>query len=289
MDHQGLDVDSDAAAAAFSVLSDDTRVEILLAFPQSESITFADLQRATDIEDSGRFNYHLGKLVDDFVVKTDDGYRLSSVGAKVVDVLLDARFGPSSPPSIDEPTGVACLNCDGQLHVFYEDGDMRLACQACDAVVQYAFFPPRGRTTRDVDETLDAYSQQVWRDVTLAHRGVCPHCRGRMRSELEVDPEWSVEYAATSRCGDCETVYSSPVGLRLLADPDIVSFLATHGESVDDRRFWEFNFVLDQDAISVVSESPPRYRLTITRPREQLEVTLDETAHVVDTARRRLR
>lgn len=288
MSEPTMDVDSDAAATAFSVLSDDARIEILLSLLQSEAISFAQLQRATGIEDSGRFNYHLGKLVGLFVVKSDEGYRLSSLGAKVVDLLLDARFGSSSPPPIDEATATDCPNCGESLHVYYENGDMRLACPSCDAVVQYGFFPPRGRTSRDVGGTLDAYSQQVWRDVTLAHRGVCPHCSGRMRTEIEVDPEWAVDYAATSRCLDCETTYSSPVGLRLLADRDVVAFLADHGESIDERRFWEFDFVLD-DGVAVVSKSPPRYRLTISRERERLEVTLDGTCHVVETARRRPR
>lgn len=283
------DVDSEAAATAFSVLSDDTRIEILLTLWQSEHLSFVDLQRETGIDDSGRFNYHLDKLVDQFVQKADGGYRLTSVGAKVVDLLLDARFGPSPPPAIDEPTDVDCLSCDGRLHVYYEDGDMRLACPDCGDVLHYGFFPPQGRTARDADATLDAYSQQVWRNVTLAHRGVCPHCRGRMRTEVDTDPEWSVPAAARGRCLDCGAPFSSPVGLRLLADPDVVSFLADYDRFVDERRFWEFEFVYDEGAVDVVSEDPPRYRLTVSGDGECLEVTIDETAHVVDTARRRPR
>lgn len=289
MDKSAPDVDGEAAAAAFSILSDDSRVEILLALWQADDLSFADLQRASGIEDSGRFNYHLDKLVDQFVLKAEDGYRLSSVGSKVVDLLLDARFGPSTPPSIDEPTDTDCLQCGEKLHVYYEDGDMRIACPACGDVVHYGFFPPRGRATRDAQAALDAYSQQVWRNVTLAHCGVCPHCSGRMETELDDDPNWSVSHAASGRCLDCGAPFSSPVGLRLLADPDVVSFLADHGRSVDDLRFWEFEFVYGQAAISQVSETPPRYRLTIDEGRERLEVTLDETAHVVDTARRRPR
>ena len=289
MEKRALDVDSEAAAGAFSVLSDHSRVDILLSLWQADSLSFVELQRATGIEDSGRFNYHLDKLVDQFVHKTEAGYRLSSLGAKVVDLLLDARFGPEAPPPIDHATGVDCLDCGETLHVYYEDGDMRIACGGCGAVVHYGFFPPRGRTTRDAEGVLDAYSQQVWRNVTLAHCGVCPHCRGRMETRMDADPAWSVPVAASGRCQDCGAPFSSAVGLRLLADPDVVSFLADHGNAVDDRRFWEFEFVYGGDAVSTVSEDPPRYRLCIEAGHERLEVTLDETAHVVDTVRRRPR
>jgi hypothetical protein len=288
MDEPTPDVDSEAAAAAFGTLSDGGRIDILLALWQSDPLTFADLQRASGIDDSGRFNYHLDKLVGRFVQKTDEGYRLTPVGAKAVDLLLDARFGPSSPPPIDQVTVADCPSCGAFLLAHYDDGDMRLSCDACGALVHYGFFPPHGRATRDADSTLDAYSQQVWRDVTLAHRGVCPHCRGRMRTALEDDPDWAVDVAATSRCRDCGSPLSTTLGLRLLADPAVVSFLADHGHAVDERRFWEFAFVFD-DLVATVSESPPRYRLTITEDDERLEVIVDDTAHVVETARRRSR
>ena len=289
MNDSEQDVDSEAAADAFGVLADDTRVDILLSLPQSDGIPFADLQRASGIEDSGRFNYHLDKLVGLFVHKSDAGYRLTSIGARAVDLLLDARFGPDSPPPIDRETDTPCPACSSPLRVRYEDGDMRLICTDCGAIVQYGYFPPRGRMVRDEDETLDAYSRQVWREVTLAHRGLCPHCGGVLETAVDTDPEWGVDYAATGRCQQCSTVYSSPLGARLLADPDVMSFLADHGEAIDERRFWEFDFYFDGDAVTVASEDPPRYRLTVSEGEERLEVTLDGDGDVVETARCRPR
>jgi len=283
MSESTLEVDTEAAADAFGVLSDDSRVDILLALWDAEQSSFEDLRRAAGIDDSGRFNYHLDQLVDRFVRKTDDGYRLTSLGANVVDLLLDARFG-LSPSPIDEPTNADCPACGERLHVYYEDGDMRLACPSCETVVHYGFFPPRGRATRTAEETIDAYSRQVWRDVTLAHRGVCPHCSGRMETRIEVDPDWAIDVAARGRCRDCGAPYSFPIGLHLLAEPAVVSFLADHGTFIDERRFWELDFVYG-DAVSVVSESPPRYQVTITAGAERLEVTLDEQCVVVDIAR----
>ncbi|WP_435320773.1 DUF7351 domain-containing protein [Haloarchaeobius sp. TZWSO28] len=288
MEERTADVDAEEAAAALGALADEARIDILLALWQSDPLGFAALQEAADFEDSGRFNYHLDKLVSRFVTKTDDAYHLTPSGAKAVDLVLDERFGPTPAP-LDEPAGADCPECGTELHATYEDGDLELACPACETLVHYGYFPPRGRATRDAHAFLDAYSQRLWRDFTLAHRGVCPHCSGRMQTTVETDPGWYIDYAATSSCEDCGSTVGSTIGLRLLSDPEVVSFLADHGIYVDDRRFWTFDFCLNDEAVHVVSDDPPRYVVPIEAGGETLAVTVDETATVVETARRRPR
>ncbi|SNZ12537.1 Helix-turn-helix domain-containing protein [Natronoarchaeum philippinense] len=284
MGEQTIEVDQERAASAFGALADPSRIGILLALWQSGPLAFADLHRETAIEDSGRFNYHLDRLVDQFVIKTEDTYRLTPVGAKVADILLDARFGPTPPP-IDEPTDADCPDCGERIHARYENGDIRLQCSACDLLVHYGYFPPRGRTTRDADGFLDAYSQRLWRDFSLAHRGVCPHCSGRMRNRIDEDPDWYPDYAAKSICRDCGVSVGSTLGLRLLGDPDVVAFLADHDVHADDNRFWTLEFCLDDSDVRVVSDPVRRYVIPISTDSETLEVIVDETASVVETAR----
>jgi len=280
-----VDVEKSDAAEAFGALADEDRIGILLALWQSGSLSFVALQRSTGFEDSGRFNYHLNKLVDQFVTKADDDYRLTPVGAKAVDLLLDARFG-QTPPPIDEPTSTDCPECNAVLHARYEDGDIKLQCTDCEVLVHYGYFPPRGRTAREVDGFLDAYSQRLWREFTLAQKGVCPHCSSRMQTTVDDDPDWYAHFAAKSTCEYCGAVVGSTLGLRLLADPDVVSFLADHDVHVDDCRFWMLDFCVDDSEVTVNSNLPRQYLLPIHMDRETLEVVVDDTATVVETARR---
>lgn len=80
--------------AAFSVLADGSRIEILRALwkADGQEATFSELRAAVGMDDSGKFNYHLGKLTDQFVHKTAEGYELRSVGRNVVGSLLSGAY-----------------------------------------------------------------------------------------------------------------------------------------------------------------------------------------------------
>lgn len=76
---------SDGPADAFAALSDSNRVAILEALWEADGheASFSDLRSAVGMRDSGQFNYHLGKLTDQFVRQTDDGtYALSVDGER---------------------------------------------------------------------------------------------------------------------------------------------------------------------------------------------------------------
>ncbi|ADJ16460.1 winged helix-turn-helix domain-containing protein [Halalkalicoccus jeotgali] len=67
---------------AFAALADETRLGILQTLWKSDTqtMTFSELRRAVGIRDPGQFNYHLGKLVGQFVTKVDGKYRLTQGG-----------------------------------------------------------------------------------------------------------------------------------------------------------------------------------------------------------------
>lgn len=73
---------------AFSVLGDEVRLEILLVLAEQmgekSGLTFSELRERVGVKDSGRFNYHLDKLGDGFIKKTDDGYVPRYPGLAVV-------------------------------------------------------------------------------------------------------------------------------------------------------------------------------------------------------------
>lgn len=76
---------------AFDVLGNDTRLAILFALwdasdhgVSADGLSFSELRKHVDIADSGRFNYHLDKLTDRFIERTDDGYVLRRAGDSLV-------------------------------------------------------------------------------------------------------------------------------------------------------------------------------------------------------------
>ncbi|SEO46471.1 hypothetical protein SAMN04487948_102543 [Halogranum amylolyticum] len=282
------DVDTERAASALGSLADEDRIAILLALREDGPRSFVDLQAAAGFEDSGRFNYHLDRLVGRFVQKSDRGYDLRAAGAKAVDVVTDERFG-ESPAAVDRPADADCPNCGSELRARYEDENVEIACPDCAVLVHYGYFPPRGRTTRVADDLFDAYGKRLWRDFTLADRGVCPYCSGRMETQVERDSDHHLHYPAVSDCRDCGAEIATAVGLRLLADPAVVAFLYDHGVGVDDRPFWELEFCIDDSAVSVVADDPLRVVVPIERGDETLRVTVDEQGRVVETARTKRR
>ena len=288
MTDRAVDRDTDVnvaqAASAFGSLADENRIEILLALWQSGPLSFAELQSAAGFSDSGHFNYHLDELLDRFVEKTDGQYRLRTPGTSALDVVFDERFG-ESPPDVDIDVEADCPSCGVQLHASYSDGRVVIGCPDCSVLVNIGYFPPRGRLERDPAEFFAAYSKQTWRDFTLAREGICPHCGGRTETTVEVDPDWHLRYPAVSVCQSCQVTIGTTIGVRLLADPAVVSFLDEHGERVDDRPFWEFDWCIDDSDAVLQSEEPLRVTVPITLDEETLRVTVDERTNVLETKR----
>lgn len=71
------------------VLSEPNRLEILLAlYDSDEPLAYSTLLEATTISDKGRFNYHLRTLREYFISQSEDGYRLTEVGERLVDAVV---------------------------------------------------------------------------------------------------------------------------------------------------------------------------------------------------------
>lgn len=85
----GADVDADPAAT-FSLLADETRLALVRELAAADDpVGFADLCSRVGLSDTGRFNYHLGKLRGTMVEKTPSGYVLTDAGDRVLDVVAD--------------------------------------------------------------------------------------------------------------------------------------------------------------------------------------------------------
>jgi hypothetical protein len=174
--------------AAFGLLADSTRIGILQALGETPEtpVPFSQLRERVGLQDSGQFNYHLGKLVGVFVWKTDAGYELTHSGRQIVGTLYagsytaDATVGPI--PIADE-----CPLCTGQLIAEYADEIAVTRCTDCSEWVNEVPFPPGsldGFQREELPMAFDRWMQHVCRG-TIA--GFCDTCDGRVKGQLHTD------------------------------------------------------------------------------------------------------
>lgn len=304
---------------AFKLLSDETRLAILLALwetydpqQQDNSVEFSALYDRVGVRDSGTFTYHLDKLVGNYVERTADGYRLRNSGFKIVRAVIaglgleERRLPPTEIPR-------TCFYCDSPVRMSYEDERLYQTCPTCEGhlgpesmeraqegtLIVYDNFNPAGLIERTPDEVFVASTIEYHRAITSLIRGVCPECSGPVDGSLqlceshEAPPgeicsacgtwnEARVRYA----CSVCKYGGSYPAWVAVYDHPAIVGFYHEHG--------FDMAFDLDDpedcarlwDQLyreqTLVSTEPVRIRVTVVMDGDELALTLDENLEVID-------
>ena len=300
--------------AAFHLLSDETRLAILQVLWEAHDpanvtpMRFAELRERIGVEDPGRLNYHLNKLTEHLVRRTEAGYELMDSGKRVVRMLL-------SGTAVDDPeiepvaVDISCWYCGGQPEWSYRNGWRYLECTNCDArcvesfppgVISKTEFPPSGlwgRTPNEINEV-----DRIWG----AHRrafvmdGVCPECAGDMPvTSVEIcddhHPDWD-EYQFCEGCGSifwmlvshicerCKYRWRMPTLFYPSRQPAVIAFYYEHGISFDLAKYEQRAYLLGFDE-DLLSEDPLRIRISIPLEDEALRLTYDERMEVVDVNR----
>ncbi|WP_458187142.1 ArsR/SmtB family transcription factor [Haladaptatus sp. NG-WS-4] len=286
MAHDSLSPDE-----AFAVLGDETRIAILRVLFENatEPMSFSELRDAVGMRDSGQFNYHLGKLVEQFVRKTDEGYRLRLAGWQVVGAILSGTYtesGNTDPVSFDHP----CPSCGGTVVATYEDERMHIRCADCKELFEAASIPPGALEGFAPEELTQRFEQYMRGLVGHARLGICLSCQGRMSPKLSTDPdpENGVDLEDTPvveyRCRRCPEVVSVSLGTALLDHPAVVSFHWEHGIDLRTVSSWSLAWLTDDRPV-VESETPLRVRLRVELDGDVLELVVDESLSVVETVR----
>jgi len=282
--------DVEATADAFGVLADPVRVEILAALWRDDEtpLQYSTLLAEVGVQDSGRFNYHLSKLTDHFVAKTDDGYRLRPSGLLVVNAIYAGSY-VDAPVRGGLDVGGACPACGGDLVGTYDEGMFRVTCTDCGTQAFMLSFPPRGVETRpDDDALLHAVSVHARAHARRANSGLCPFCGGSMAGTLELDADSQLPASTLvlRECDNCGVTNRSSVGFAVLEHPAVAGFLHEQGVPRDAPP-WHFEWCLDDDCVTVESRDPPRASVAVTAPDAEsaLRVTVDEAGEVVGTER----
>lgn len=286
--------DTDDVSDAFAALGDETRVAILEALvearretPRDPGVAFSDLRERVGVADSGRFNYHLGKLRGRFVEAEDGVYELTVAGDDVVGAILAGRY--------DEDVSMAataldamCPLCEAAVTARYEDDRLQVECEAEHPLLITPVPPAAAAADRSITELVSFATRTTYAWLDLVTEGICPECYGDVSAEIgptEVDDDALPTYGYRTECERCGYVTGSTVAVAMLRHPAFVAFCHDHGIALTDRLPWTLPGVVDDDT-ERVAEAPERYRTTFRLDDEEFAATLTAAGEVVETERR---
>ncbi len=277
-------------ADALAAIGNERRVSMLYELQQAYrdgefTLPYADLKARVGIRDSGNFNYHLQRLVGQFVRKTPDGYALTYAGRKVASALMAGVFTEQADGTTFDAPGT-CYSCgDDSLFARYERERVYIACEACGEELLHNPFPPAPTTRRD--DLLDAFEAWTRRWNALAAVGTCPECGSEMVGRFtDYQPELStgnVPYRFRIACEECWAMANLPVGCLVRDHPRVVGFHAERGISLDERPLWDLDWALHEEFLTVLADDPPRVRLRIPAGSDELRLTFDDEGSVVSS------
>lgn len=249
------------ADEAFELLGNSTRVSILQELGVADGpLSFSDLRERVDVADSGRFNYHLGKLQGRFVHRTGDGYVLRETGRRVIEAVFSGVLTEIPEPErvdVDLP----CPHCAAPVEVRVHPGGIEKYCTECpgsyristtsgvptEAATGYLgklTLPPAGFQDRSPEEVFRA--AQVWgnAEVLVIANGICPRCSARLEITPTVCANHSPEGDPCEACGNhygammgaactnCIFTARGTLSLLLYAHPAVQAFKVGHGANL---------------------------------------------------------
>jgi len=282
-------------ADAFELLAAEPRMDVLraLAAARREGATplaFSALRRRSAIDDSGRFNYHLGKLVGTFIEKTEAGYDLSYAGRSVVAAVTAGTYTGTERKG-PEPLDDDCVLCGAAVTARYADGELAVRC-GNDHGLFVTGFPPGAAADMELSALLETASLRTYQRIEFATTGRCPECFGSLvTTPTTQEVEGDRIHVLRSSCEQCGEGFTASAGTYLVLAPEVVAFYRERGVDVHHARPWTVAVAVDGRGVegtgtaeaSVVSEEPYRLRFDLTAAGDRLAVTLDDRGRVVST------
>jgi DNA-binding transcriptional ArsR family regulator len=278
------DTETDRAPeAVFSLLGNETRVDILRSLWKTDDTqtTFSELYDAVEMDDTGQFNYHLGKLLGTFVRKTEEGYELSFAGEQVIGAVLSGVYtetGNIEPIDIDDP----CYRCGGRLRAHYSDEYVRIDCDDCGILVTEFDVPPGILDDRDRADLPHVFSQWIKSEYIQVLSGCCSVCTGPITATIDNAPDTQLETVCVEhQCTRCDRTITSNIGSAFIDHPAVVQFHDEHGIDLRTTPLWQVGWFFEDHA-SIVSEDPLRIRITVTIDDDTLILLIDDDLTVLE-------
>jgi hypothetical protein len=289
---------AEAPADAFALVANDLRFEMLTALWSARQegetpLAFNEFYDRVEIGDSGQFNYHLDKLTPRFVRHTEDGYALTFAGQQLIGAAVSGTYTETDVP-VDPVSVGECPQCAGTLEGRYEVGHVVIDCPDCEVVItDWLAAPPVLAAHHDPAELPAVFERLLRTQMTVMSQGFCPVCGGPIDStplafldgeyDVGVEESQEVHNTVVHRCQACGNGSYGVVGVAVLHHPAVVSFLYDHGIEVQETPLWAYGWLADDHGL-VVSESPPRLRVTVEADDDSMSVTVDDDCEVVSVS-----
>ncbi|WP_435066161.1 DUF7351 domain-containing protein [Halobaculum sp. EA56] len=177
------------------------------------TVPYSELREAVGEEDSGRFGYHLDRLLGEFVEKRPGGYAIRYPGKEIVRTVYSGAVDERTE-AVSRPVDADCYLCGDPVRVAYADGYVSACCTSCEGALAFDFTPegalsslpvPAGAVGDAVETApLDLLDRvHGW----FSHRarsfgdGICPRCGGTVVSEIRACPAHDAEGGPCDECG----------------------------------------------------------------------------------------
>lgn len=281
----------DVVSDAFAVLSDETRLDIIRVLGDAggtgeyRALPFSTLQDSVGVDDSGRFSYHLNKLVGRFIESTDEGYRLRVPGVQVYQAIQAGVY--TDHENIDPiTTEIPCqVGCGGVCSVRYTDFRFYMECEECGIRrIRYPIDPQSFGDDVPAD-LLHAADRRLKRDTFSMELGFCPYCAGPIESEyrgqrpnLWDSPEPGNLIASRRTCTRCHWFIDFRTYVIALIKPTVAGEFSAAGVNTFEVPQWCDEY---QWTERLISEDPLRVELEMTIQGVTRVVTFDEEMDVI--------
>ncbi|WP_276259561.1 DUF7351 domain-containing protein [Haloglomus litoreum] len=253
---------------------------------QYATLRFTDVWEGTELEDSGRLNYHLQQLVEtDYVASVEDGYHLTLRGLKAYQAVKAGFYAKELeiPPFELASTHEVCGE---SLYASYRDQRVSIECPSCDDQLHQYPVPPGPFDESDAPEVAAAMNVRFTTDLCSMSQGFCPYCSGPVELDVSQDhldrldvEEWNAP-ALLFWCTHCHWFMLSTMERPLLLEPPVMAFFAERGVNVWAEPGWS-NVLEAEDVVR--SRDPLEVSLTFTCAGDALEVVVDGSLNVLRT------
>ncbi|WP_431357861.1 winged helix-turn-helix domain-containing protein [Halobaculum rarum] len=286
-------MDDEASRRTFELLANETRLGIISALGEASgeggyaTLAFSELQAVTGVEDNGQFNYHLKKLIGEFIEDREGGYALTLAGIRAYQAIVAHRFDAEIEVEPFEPADIVdCEHCGGTMNAWYEDGRLRIACTDCGESVMYYPVPVSNFDTDDPRSLVSAAKTRLIRDESSMLHGICPYCAGRTNwsigptqgywEEKNLRDHDAVVHVACERCA--WFMYGNVAG-KIRFHPTVSTFLIDHGLDPWSLPPWSLPYERSEEVTDI---DPLQVEVVFEIDGDRLTVIVDEEMNVVD-------
>lgn len=287
---------------AFALLADDVRVRIVnelgaaTAEPETgiPHLSYAELKERVGIRDSGRFNYHLTKLLGTYVAKADEGYRLRWPGMVLYRTLVAGLLTSDGSPDVGRfPVGATCHRCGDPIEAHLYETLFRVRCWGCDANYADVYLPSNGLTGRSEADLLDAVHRRIRTVFGSMTAGQCPWCAASVSVAIHggsdelpsLHDTRDLDAYAVYHCTDCTGFQYAPVSQTLVHQPVAIAFYHDHGRDLTSIPTWELAWAVTDQTTTVRGTDPWRFTVRVPLDDETLVADLDADLSVTETRR----